>query len=193
MCTDIDHSREITAQLKSGNKDAFEIIFKDCWADVYRAALKRVRDEDIAKEITQELFIELWEKKDTVEIRGGSVLAYLLGSVKYRVINYFKSAITRQRYHDDLSLLMGEASFDHIESTYNQHEIHSALKSTMAKMPERMRLVFTMSRLDQKSISEIANELNLSGQTVKNQLSAAMKLVRKHFSLPLLFILLIFS
>lgn len=182
----------ILVEFQNGNRAAFEYIFNNCWDPVYLTAFKRVGDEDIAKEITQELFIYLWEKREHISING-PLLSYLIGGVKFRVINYFRSTITRERYHNDLLLLMNEQPVNSAESTFKVKDIENALEETMIMMPERMRLIFSMNRLEQKTISEIAEELNMKGQTVKNQLTAALKIVRRHFPLSLLILLLIIS
>jgi RNA polymerase sigma-70 factor (family 1) len=169
----------------------FESIYNRYWEEVFLSALKRVQDEDVAKEITQELFIHLWEKRETLKV-SESLSAYLHGAVKYRVINYFRSAITRTRYHDHLHKLLGEQVANETDSHYSIKEILSKLDRILDQMPERMRLIFSMSRFEQKSISEIAGELDISGQTVKNQLTSALKIIRKSGSFFLI-VLFIFS
>lgn len=186
------YSDDLINRLKNGSKSAFESLYTEYWEEIYLNALKRVGDEDIAKEITQELFIHLWEKRESLAIRE-TIQAYLHGAVKYRVINYFRSAITREKYHHDLSLLIGETVINETESSHAVKEIEQALHLILAKMPGKMRRIFEMSRLEQKTVAEISGELNLSGQTVKNQLTSALKIVRKHFSLPALLILFIYS
>jgi RNA polymerase sigma-70 factor (family 1) len=187
-----NHFSHIVENLESGDPAAFESIYNLYWEEVYLSALKRVQDEDIAKEITQELFISLWEKREILRINE-SLQAYLHGAVKYRVINYFRSAITRDRYHNHMQSLLGEQTINETESYYAVKAIKSTLDSILKKMPERMRLIFSMSRFEQKSITEIADELNLSGQTVKNQLTSALKIIRENGSLIILLILFISS
>jgi len=179
-------------QLRQGSESAFESIFKTYWEQVYLKTLKRVGDEVIAKEITQEIFIALWEKRGQLQIRG-SIEAYLSGSVKFRVIDHFRANITRERHYEDMLLLMGDRDIENeTESMYTVKAIEQALESVMVLMPERMRLIFAKSRIEQKTIAEISEELNLSGQTVKNQLSAALKLIRESQAIPHLLIFLFF-
>lgn len=177
-------------QLRQGSENAFESIFRTYWEQVYLKAFKRVGDEVIAKEITQEIFIALWEKRAQLQLQG-TLEAYLLGSVKFRVIDYFRSNATRERHYRDMLLLMGDpVSASDADSLHAVRAIEEALESVMARMPERMRLIFAKSRIEQKTIAEIAEELGLSGQTVKNQLSAALKLIREQQAIPHLLVLL---
>ncbi|MGY0040029.1 RNA polymerase sigma factor [Pedobacter sp. NJ-S-72] len=72
---------DLITSLKQGDQTAMEIIYKKHWEHVFDAAYKRIGSEDIAQDITQDIFISLWEKRETLEIRE-SLAAYLQGSVK---------------------------------------------------------------------------------------------------------------
>lgn len=172
---------DLITSLKQGDQTAMEIIYKKHWEQVFDSAYKRVGSEDIAQDITQDIFISLWEKRETIEIRE-SLAAYLQGSVKYRVINYFKANFTKDRYTEDLLSLMGNISTLHPTNNLSVKEIHKELDQAIAELPERMRLIFSMSRKQEKSNDEISSELNLSIQTVKNQLTAALKIIRKRLA-----------
>ena len=172
---------DLITSLKQGDQKQWEIIYKKHWEHVFDSAYKRVGSEDIAQDITQDIFISLWEKRDTLEIRE-SLAAYLQGSVKYRVINYFKANLTKEKYTKDLLSLMGNTSTLHPTNQLAIKEIHKELDQAIAELPERMRLIFSMSRKQEKSNNEISTELNLSIQTVKNQLTAALKIIRKRLA-----------
>jgi len=179
---------DLITSLKKGDQTAMEIIYKRHWEQVFDSAYKRIGIEDIAQDITQDIFISLWEKRETLEIKE-SLAAYLHGSVKYRVINYFKANITREKYQEDLLSLVGNTSPLHATNNLAIKEIHQELDEAIAELPERMRLIFSMSRKQEKSNDEISAELNLSIQTVKNQLTAALKIIRKRLAYLTIFFL----
>ncbi|MGY0040028.1 sigma-70 family RNA polymerase sigma factor [Pedobacter sp. NJ-S-72] len=77
---------------------------------------------------------------------------------------------------------MGNTSTLHATNNLAVKEIHKELDQAIAELPERMRLIFSMSRKQEKSNNEISTELNLSIQTVKNQLTAALKIIRKRLA-----------
>lgn len=172
---------DLIASLKQDEKAAMEIIYHTYWEQVFDTAFKRVGDEAIAQDITQDIFISLWEKRHTLEIHE-SLRAYLVGAVKYRVINYFKANVTKERYKEDFKALTGGISFLYPTSQLIVNEIRQELDEAIAVLPERMGLIFSMSRKQEKSNDEISAELNLSIQTVKNQLSAALKIIRKRLA-----------
>ncbi|MET4138987.1 RNA polymerase sigma-70 factor [Pedobacter sp. UYP1] len=177
---------DLMTSLKQGDQTAMDTIYKTHWEQVFDAAYKRVGTEDIAQDITQDIFISLWEKRETLEIRE-TLSAYLLTSVKYRVINYFKANLTKEKYTEDLYALIGNTSPLHPTNELAVKEIHKELDQAIAELPERMRQIFSMSRKQEKSNNEISAELNLSIQTVKNQLTAALKIIRKRLAYLTLF------
>lgn len=168
-----------------------EKIYHLHWEAVLDSAYKRVRDEEVAQDITQEIFISLWKNRERLNIEG-SLAAYLQGAVKYKVINHFKSAIVKEKHQDDLSLLIGEQHFISAESPLLLKDLHKEIDEAILELPDKMRLIFAMSRKQEKTIQEISVELNLSVQTVKNQISAALKVLKKRLSYLLILSLLIF-
>ena len=184
-------SQELLSSLRDGKHSAMEYLYQTYWELVLDTAYKRVRDEEIAQDITQEIFISVWENRERLYINS-NFEAWFKGAVKYKVINYFKSNIVKEKYQEDLVQLMG----NHMESSPAESmimlkELNQQLDHAMLELPEKMRVIFSMSRRQQKSPKEISAELNLSVQTVKNQLSAAMKLIRKKLSYTVILIMLI--
>ena len=183
-------SEELLRSLRDGEHSAMEYLYHTYWEVVFDTAYKRVRDEEIAQDITQEIFISLWENRERLHIKS-SLEAWLKGAVKYKVINYFKSSIVREKYEEDLVQLIGnQAEPSSAESMIMLKELNQQLDHAMLELPEKMRVIFSMSRRQQKSTKEISDELNLSAQTVKNQLSAALKLIRKKLSYTVILIIL---
>lgn len=167
-----------------------EQIYGLYWSDVLESAYKRVHDEEIAQDITQEIFISLWENRCRLQIEG-SLRAYLQGAVKYKVLNYFKSAIIKEKHEEDLALLIRHETAASAENVLNLKDLNLEIDSALHELPERMRLIFWMSRKQEKTIREISTELDLSAQTVKNQISAALKLLKERLSYLLFLAILI--
>jgi len=167
-----------------------EKIYKAFWSDVFDAALKKTGDEALAQDITQEIFISLWENRTTLTITG-NLGAYLHGAVKYKVINYFRSGDTKAQHQPALTALMETQHKVAADDKLILKELHLEVDAAIALLPEKMQLVFSMSRKQEKSIKEIASELDVSVQTVKNQISAALKLLKKSLSYILLIAALI--
>lgn len=158
-----------------------EQIYHAHWESVFDAAFKRVGDEDVAQDIVQEIFISLWQNRKTLEIKG-ELGAYLHGAVKYRVINHFRSVAMRDGHQTEFAFLMEDKHTAPADSGLILQDADREVEQAMAQLPERMRLMVAMSRKEDKTIKEIASELDVSVQTVKNQITAAMKILKKNLS-----------
>lgn len=167
-----------------------EKIYHNYWEDVLDSTYKRVRDEEIAQDITQEIFISLWENREKLIIEG-NLGAYLQGAVKFKVINYFKSSVIKVKHKEDLLLLIGEGIEMSVENKLIVKDLNKEIDAVISALPEKMREVFLMSRRQEKTIREISAELGLSAQTVKNQISAALKVLKERLSYLLFFVLLL--
>ncbi|WP_316804267.1 RNA polymerase sigma-70 factor [Pedobacter nototheniae] len=172
---------DLLASLKNGTHSAMEQIYHSHWEQVFDAAFKKLGDEDLAQDITQEIFISLWENRTHLKIES-NLSAYLHGAVKYKVINHFKSAALKDKQKTELALLMNEQFASATDGKLILSELNLEVEAAIELLPEKMRMVFSMSRKQEKSIKEIATELDISVQTVKNQISAAMKLLKKSLS-----------
>lgn len=155
-----------------------EYLYHNYWEEVLDNAYKRVRAEEIAQDITQEIFISIWENRERLNIEG-SFAAYFKGAVKYKVINYFKSSLVKEKHKADIALLIGTETAASAENLLLAKELNNQFDEVLLELPEKMRVIISMSRKQEKSIQEISQELNLSAQTVKNQISTALKVIRE--------------
>ena len=185
-------STDLVTSLKKGEAQAMEQLYKDHWADVFDSACKRVRDEAVAQDITQEIFISLWTNRQRLVI-SGSLRSYLLAAVKYKVINYFKSVVVKDKYQEDMAFLAEGQMELSAENKLIIKDLNKEIDEALQDLPEKMRQIFRMSRMQEKTIREISAELGLSAQTVKNQISAALKMLKERLSyLPFLILIFLF-
>lgn len=134
----------------------------------------RIRSEDDAKDILQELFISLWNNREQIDT---SVFGYLSRSAFYAVIDW---QIENKKNLSRVQLLLAhnEPAIVPVEEHVIANELQNELLGEIEKLSSTTRAVFRMSRLEQKSNREIAKELQLSEQTVKNNLSIALQHLR---------------
>lgn len=162
---------------RSGNLQAFSTLYDRLWQPLYETAWWRLRDEDAAKDIVQETFIHCWQQRQTLLITS-SVKAYFQSAIRRRVLNHLQSAAAREKYTrlsgEQLPLLHHDTS-----ETVEVRELEALYRQQLAQLPPAMRDVFTDSREHGLSVAEIAEKRQLSPQTVKNQLSGALKKMRE--------------
>ncbi len=163
---------ELWQQIRSDDLEAFGELYERHWEMLFEAAWRRLYDKDAAKDIVQEVFIYCWQKKDQIHITD-SVAGYLNTAVRFKVLNYLKAEGTRQKYEQQAGAALPQVT--HIPN----QDLHNSYHRELEKLPPKMREVFMDSRESGLSVSEIAEKRALSPQTVKNQLSGALKKLRE--------------
>lgn len=176
--------------LKAGDNKAFERIFKQYFKSLHSYALMFLKDEALAEEAVQNVFVRIWEKKDQLNVLG-SLKAYLYRAVHNESLNYLKHQKVRADYQLHYSNTMEEAQ-EQTEGKVIASELEKQILSALNDLPQQCRLIFQMSRFEQLKYQEIADQLGLSIKTVENQMGKALKIMRLKLTefLPLILLIL---
>jgi RNA polymerase sigma-70 factor (family 1) len=176
---------QLSHLLKDGDEVAFEEIYTRYAENLAGfAASKLFRLED-ARDIIHDLFVKLWEDRLQLEIKV-DLKSYLFVAVRYRVIDHIRKNITREDY----SIMVQSLQTSFYPDAHQQleaRELQRTVDESLNELSPRVREIYQLSRDQHLSIPEIAARLNISEQTVKNQLTTALAVLRK--SLPFIAIL----
>lgn len=165
---------ELLLSIQGDDATAFKVLYDRYWEALYLRACKRV-DKDEAKDMVQEVMTTLWRRrKEIVTKEDGNIGRYLHTAVKYRVISHYAYTAAEIRNNELFEVLDGET----FANTLETKELGEILEKEVSRLPARMQQIFRLSREDDFSIADIAGKLNLSEQTVKNQLTEALKRIR---------------
>lgn len=175
-------------KFKDGDDDAFAALYNRYAAQLVDYASTRVDSLEEAKDLIQDLFISLFEKKAILQIEH-SVRAYLFMALKRRLLNHYRSHATRESYKHYLEK-MEMQYFLGPDSLMETKEILARIDATVNKMSPSVRKVFLMSREEHLNTREIAERLQVSEQTVKNQITSALNILRKNVKGSLMLLLL---
>lgn len=169
-------SEFLVRQLKNGEESAYEMLFKEYYQVLVIFANKYLMDIESSKELVQELFVNIYEKRDKIEINS-SLKSYLFRSVHNRAINQLSVKKTKNKYAEHVSrtTIIGENS---IEKEMNKTELEHAVFRAIGELPPKCRDIFKLNRFDGLTNSEIADKLQLSKRTVETQISKALKILR---------------
>lgn len=130
------------------------------------------------EEIVQEIFIDLWTKRETLLI-SVSLEAYLFGALRYSIYNLIRSRKVRKAYFEYL-LQLPEATGNPIEDHLHYEELAQALETSVANLPEKLRKVYVLSRKQNLTYKEIAEQENIPVDTVEKQMGRALKILREN-------------
>lgn len=169
-----DNPHFILNELRSGNSRAFEFIFNEYYASLSRFAYSFIKDQDKAQSLTQEVFIKLWEKRQSLgEI--DNLLAYLMTMVRNQCIDYLR----KEKVNNKAQLkLYTEESGNTTEEEVSKNEFEASLLKSLLKLPDRCRMAFEMSRFDNLTNKEIALKMDISVKGVEALIGRSLKLLR---------------
>jgi RNA polymerase sigma factor (sigma-70 family) len=167
---------ELVDLLKQGKAYAYDVLYERYWKELYMVAYERLGEEEAAKDIVQNLLIDIWKRHDSLQIND-SLQQFLFGAIKLQILNYYRSENIKQKALERALERMHNlfASMDELSSYYNLEKV---VEEEVLNMPQNMRDSFLL-RSDNRSVKEIADNLNLAEQTVSNNVTEALKRIRK--------------
>ena len=181
--------QDLVRFLKKGEPDAFTVLYDRYKGLIYVYACKIVKDFDIAEDLVQDVFISIWEKREAL-VFDSSVSSYLYAAVRYRFFDLVDRQKVRTDYAKKLQLFLDKGEFS-IDNYIAEKELAETIEKEIAYLPAKMREIFILSRKSNLKNAEIAGHLGISEKTVKNQVSLALKELRKKLGLLGLLFLLI--
>ena len=167
--------QELVVLLKRDSDKAVRAIFEQYYELICLRINRMIKNKVQTEDLAQELFLDLWRKRKTIEIKG-SLKAYLSVAARNKTLNWIKS---NKNYNYN--------SIDNVDQSTNDQgpqklmeleEMKVHIDDAINLLPEKCKIVFILSRFEQLSYKEIAKNLDISPKTVENQISKALKLLR---------------
>ena len=185
MIKSIDHNVDdqyLLTQMKGDDESAFHLLYDRYWEQVYNAAYKRLKDADYAKDITQDIFLQLWSRRKELQI--AFVPSYLYMSVRNNVFKWMEKEQRFTTIPDLLACL--EQRSDRADVELLRKEFMAKYEAMVNSLPAAQQTIFKLRFHEDLSTKEIAEKLNISRKTVQNQLGKSVGQLRD--ALDLLYI-----
>lgn len=160
----------------NSDRRAYAQLFDYYWEGMYVHAFSLVQSNDIAKDIVQEIWIDLWNRR--ASLNDANFEAYLHKAVRNNCFKHFRSnKFNKTQLHviDALGIFQKSK----IEEEHELCAMESSVKKVMGKLPKRCKQIFELSRYDRIPNEQIAHQLGISKRTVENQLTIALKALRE--------------
>ncbi|WP_194530377.1 RNA polymerase sigma-70 factor [Zobellia roscoffensis] len=174
----ITEDSEFLKGVKEDDNSSFKAIYEKYSRDLFVYAYNIIKEKTVCEDIIQEVFISLWAKRKTTTIT--SLKPYLFQAVKFQIFNHFRN---NKFSREDLTRLNIIDVSMNVSQKLEYSELDQIIRDHVAKLPKRCRHIFVLSRYHHKSNKEIADELEISVQAVKNQISKALAFLRNNLQL----------
>jgi RNA polymerase sigma-70 factor (family 1) len=168
---------ELLRLMKKQDNNAFHEIYIRYWKSIFHVAYKKVHSKEVAEELTQNLFVSLWEKREENNILH--LKSWLFGSVRYSVINYYKSQIVHEKYINYIQGSMCEPAHTAEQLTLYS-DLSEAIEKGISLLPKKTQEVFKLSRVENRSVKEISKAMNISEKAVEYHITQSLKQMRLH-------------
>lgn len=176
-------------KLQIGEEKAYEILFKRHYSVLCLYATKFIGNTYVAEDLVSDVIYNLWVKRSEINIKS-SVRNYLIQAVKYRCFNYIKQ---EQRRNEIVKEFFDSSTNEYLELSYKDNPEHPVtsillkeldlkLEEAIAKLPETTREVFLQSRYSNLKYTEIAENMNLSVDSIKYHIKSALSKLKKELS-----------
>lgn len=162
---------------------AQEVLFSDLFRTyeypLYTLAFRLSKDDAVAKDIIQEVFLALWTMRDKLQ-EIDNMEAYLFRITRFKVIGHFRKISADDRLKEKIWSAMKDLEEDGTVKI-EEREFHSILTLAIAQLPDKRKQVYLLKNTEGKTYKDIAIEMKISQHTVKNHLSSAVHTIREYF------------
>ncbi len=184
--------QQLLHRLRTDDKGALQEIFQDNYQKVCGAIFRLIKDSVIVEDLAQEVFFRFWQKRHQIEINS-SLDAYLRRMAVNEGLAYLRS---RKYFTEEIEPHSAQISdLSTAEDSYLHSELEQNIRSAIDGLPPKCRMVFQLSRYEEMSYQEIANQMGISIKTVENQMGKALKILRQelHGYLHILLLIWLFG
>ena len=170
---------KILKEFKNGDHSAFEEIFKRYSKQLYHFSLSYLKSEEAAEDIVQEVFIKIWNNRKDIKI-DTSFQSYLFTITLNSVRKYFNQLSRLNELKHDI-LFDSSAFKPDFDDRSDYQFMLNKLEEFIRIMPEKRREVFIKKKIEEKSLKEISEELNITTKTVEYHITEAMRFLKSEF------------
>ncbi|MCB0643473.1 MAG: RNA polymerase sigma-70 factor [Phaeodactylibacter sp.] len=167
-------AQELLRRIQADDQTALKQLFRECYRDVYGAILRLVRDTALSNDLAQNVFVRFWEKRQKLEVTS-SLSAYLRRMAINEAIAHLRKVKRLEPVEEVPETGNAHTGEDTLIGMELQDNIHQAIDT----LPPKCKLIFKLSRFEELSYREIAEQLELSVKTVENQMGKALRLLRE--------------
>lgn len=161
--------------LRADDAAAFREIYNRYWLVLFNTAKRKLYAVEVAEEIIQDIFSDLWERRGTLEV--DHLKSYLFGALKFQIFNYIRSQLVQREYERHNASTFTDLDCQ-TENLLAFEDLFKAIESAIEQLPEKTRSIFRMNRLENYSVKEISVMMKISERTIEYHLTQSLRKLR---------------
>ena len=182
--------QELLKKIAAGDEAAFKTVYERYYQKVYAYALQILKEEALAEDVLNEVFLKLWRREHTAKIE--QLDAYLRVLTRNHTLNLLRKQRVAQQTTQVLSQ-QKEALHPDPEALYLFKETQQLLGEAISKLPPQQKLVYQLCQEEGLKYEEAAKLMSVSKLTVKTHMQLALRFLRKHLGkYPILLLFLFY-
>lgn len=156
-------------------RETFEAVYNLYWSKVYAVCYNNIKEAEIAKELVQDIFKSLWERREELQLENAG--NYLIRAAKFKTFEYIRNKVSQQQ-HLNIKLQNTIDSTNCTEEHILYNELKIKVDSVVETLPAQCRRVYKMSREKGMSNKEIAFSLFISERAVEYHITKALSVLK---------------
>lgn len=184
---------ELLTWLKEGNQKVIQILFDTFYVSLCKTVNRIVHNTIITEDIVQDVFMKIWQKRGDLNIQI-SLKAYLHKMAINAALSHLRKKYNTSSIDDTSPQQMSKHAFKEVATQQMEfQELEIQVNDAINELPPKCREVFILSRYEEMSYKEIAQQMEISPKTVENQMSKALKHLRKKLAAYIKSVLLLLA
>lgn len=169
--------QELLSLLREGSTEAFTQLYNQFSEPLYYNILSLVKDELIAEELLQDIFVRIWRKRESLQIEK-NLAGYLFMVSRNRVYDFFKSLDREQELYRKIRTIATE-EYSHIEEAIFSKENEDLLQKAIDTLPPKRKQAFQLCKIEGYSYKEASELMGISISTLKDHMAKSREAIRE--------------
>jgi len=175
----IDNSdiEDLVFRVKKSDEKAFNTLFEILWEPMYSYACSILMNDNLTQDIVQDIWVDFWQRRHDLEVKY--MKSYLYKAIRYKCYNHLRD----QKFNKIQLEVAGSISVaSEVDQNDDVIELSTKINSVISHLPKRCQVIFRLSRINNIDNKEIASKLDISQRSVENQISFALRQLRKELA-----------
>ena len=183
--------RELLIALHCGDKKAFEALYFRYFTPLSSYAFKKLQDEYVVTELVQDVFVDIWKKRETLDTNG-EVAGLLYAMLRNKALHELRARLIQSRHIEEFTQLHKNDTADVVTDGLYARQMEEKMRQAVNRLSPQCKNAFTLSRYEHLSYKEIAEKMSISVNTVEKHIGKALQHLRQEFQeyhLPVIILL----